>query len=65
MGDRRIGLARARKAAGYTQETLAYALDVDPATVNRWERGATEPLVYKRPKLAKLLCVTREPSRSD
>jgi DNA-binding XRE family transcriptional regulator len=60
MGGRRVGLARARKAVGYTQETLAYALDVDPATVNRWERGATEPLVYKRPKLAKLLRVTRE-----
>ncbi|MBE1500934.1 transcriptional regulator with XRE-family HTH domain [Amycolatopsis lexingtonensis] len=60
MGGRRIGLARARKAAGYTQESLAYTLDVDPATVNRWERGATEPLVYKRPKLAKLLHVTRE-----
>ncbi|MEU4517356.1 helix-turn-helix domain-containing protein [Amycolatopsis sp. NPDC024027] len=60
MGGRRIGLARARKAAGYTQETLAYALDIDPATVNRWERGATEPLVYTRPKLAKLLRVSCE-----
>ncbi|WP_410671954.1 helix-turn-helix transcriptional regulator [Amycolatopsis sp. cmx-4-68] len=60
MGGRRTGLIRARKAAYYTQESLAYALNVDPTTVGHWERGRSEPLPYKRPKLAKLLGVDRE-----
>ncbi|WP_162146251.1 helix-turn-helix transcriptional regulator [Amycolatopsis vancoresmycina] len=60
MGERRTRLIRARKAAYYTQETLAYALNVDPTTVGHWERGKSEPLPYKRPKLAKLLGVDRE-----
>ncbi|MEV6448489.1 helix-turn-helix transcriptional regulator [Amycolatopsis sp. NPDC051716] len=60
MASPRRRLARARKAAGYTQETLAFALDVDPSTVNRWERGASEPKVYTRSKVANLLKVSRE-----
>ncbi|GAA4537680.1 helix-turn-helix domain-containing protein [Amycolatopsis samaneae] len=60
MTTKRVDLARARKAAGHTQETLAYALTVDPSTVNRWESGATEPQPHKRPKLAKLLRITPE-----
>ncbi|RSM36876.1 XRE family transcriptional regulator [Amycolatopsis balhimycina DSM 5908] len=60
MGGRRTRLIRARKAAYYTQESLAYALNVDPTTVGHWERGRSEPLPYKRPKLAKLLGVSRE-----
>ncbi|WP_410639288.1 helix-turn-helix domain-containing protein [Amycolatopsis sp. lyj-346] len=60
MGGRRNGLIRARKAAYYTQESLACALNVDPTTVGHWERGRSEPLPYKRPKLAKLLGVSRE-----
>lgn len=39
MSAPRIKLKRARKAAGYTQETFAYALGVDPRTVKRWENG--------------------------
>jgi len=58
MVTRRIGLARARKAAAFTQESLAEALHIDGATVSNWERGKTEPLPYKRPKLAKLLGMT-------
>lgn len=58
MARKRIGLARARRAAAYTQETLAYQLGVDPSTVSRWEAGDTEPLPYKRPKLASLLKIS-------
>ncbi|MEV5719368.1 helix-turn-helix transcriptional regulator [Amycolatopsis mediterranei] len=58
MGGRRTGLIRARKAACFTQESLAHALNVDPTTVGHWERGRSEPLPYKRPKLAKLLGVS-------
>ncbi|WP_410596275.1 helix-turn-helix transcriptional regulator [Amycolatopsis sp. lyj-23] len=60
MGGRRHGLIRARKAAYYTQESLAYELNLNPGTVGDWERGRSEPLPYKRPKLAKLLGVSRE-----
>lgn len=58
MATKRIGLVRGRKAAGYTQETLAYALHTDTTTVGHWKRGRTEPLPYRRPKLAKLLGIT-------
>jgi len=58
MVAKRTGLARARKAAAYTQESLAEALHVDVTTVGNWEQGRTEPLPYKRPKLAKLLGIT-------
>lgn len=57
---RRTQLARARKAAGYTQENLAEALHVERSTVNRWESGRNEPLPYLRPKLAKLIGITQQ-----
>jgi len=59
MPPKRVGLSRARKNAGLTQEELAYRLGIDRSTVGRWEIGATEPSVWLRPKLAKLLGVTR------
>jgi transcriptional regulator with XRE-family HTH domain len=55
MTSKRTRLARARKAAGYTQEELAYALELDVSTIQRWEAGKSEPAPYKRPKLAHLL----------
>jgi len=58
MVAKRDGLARARRAAGYTQERLAEALAVDVKTVGNWESGKTEPLPHKRPKLADELHVS-------
>ncbi|KAA9165965.1 helix-turn-helix transcriptional regulator [Amycolatopsis acidicola] len=49
MATKRTGLVRARKAAGYTQESLAYTFGVDPSTVVRWERGTSEPSPNGRP----------------
>jgi DNA-binding XRE family transcriptional regulator len=36
---RRVALVGVRKAAGYTQESLAAALHADRSTVIRWEAG--------------------------
>jgi len=58
MAVRRTGFVRARKAAGFTQESFAEVMHVDRSTVARWEQGAREPLPYQRPKLARLLKIT-------
>ena len=58
MVARRDRLARARKAAGYTQESLAETLRIDRTTVARWEAGKWQPLPYLRPKLARMLGLT-------
>jgi transcriptional regulator with XRE-family HTH domain len=55
---RRKRLARARKAAGLTQEELAYRVGVDRSTVGRWEAGETEPQPWLRAKLARHLNIT-------
>lgn len=57
MAVRRTGLAHARKAAGFTQESFAEAMCVDRSAVARWETGAREPLPHQRAKLARLLKV--------
>ncbi len=41
---RRVALATARKAAGYTQEQLASVLCVERSTVIRWEAGRHAPV---------------------
>jgi len=58
MAVRRTGFVRARKAAGFAQESFAEVMHVDRSTVARWEQGAREPLPYQRPKLARLLKIT-------
>ncbi|MGW4593247.1 helix-turn-helix domain-containing protein [Amycolatopsis thermoflava] len=58
MAAKRTGLARARRAAGHTQERLAQLLGIDTSTVARWESGLSEPSPHRRPRLAKLLHIT-------
>ncbi|OZM83601.1 helix-turn-helix domain-containing protein [Pseudonocardia sp. MH-G8] len=58
MAGRRERLVRARKAAGVTQEDLAYRVGVDRSTVGRWECGETEPQPWHRRKIARQLGIT-------
>ncbi len=58
MGDRRTAFATRREAMGYTQEAFAAALEVEPSTVGRWERGEVAPQPFRRPRIARLLDVT-------
>jgi transcriptional regulator with XRE-family HTH domain len=61
---RRSSLAAARKASGYTQESLASALEVDRSTVIRWESGERTPVPFVQPRLARLLGQSREQLRA-
>ena len=54
---RRVGLARAREAAGLTQQAFAARAGVEVSTVVRWESGCTKPLPGKRPHIARALGV--------
>ncbi|MEC3978161.1 helix-turn-helix domain-containing protein [Amycolatopsis sp. H20-H5] len=60
MVAKREALARARKSAGHTQESVARELNVDPSSIQRWEAGTRTPYPYLRPKLAALLSISRE-----
>lgn len=51
---KRRSFAQARKAAGYTQESLAERLGIDRTTVARWESGQTAPQPWSRPKIAEV-----------
>jgi transcriptional regulator with XRE-family HTH domain len=51
-------LAIRRRAAGYSQESLAFALGLSRITVHRWEHGETEPEPWNRPALAEALSIT-------
>lgn len=57
---KRVRLARARKAAGLSQEALAQRLGVERSTVVRWETTTIEPQPWIRPHLATALGVTAE-----
>lgn len=62
MAIKRRRLARRRKSQGFSQESLAERLGVDPKTIRRWESGETEegPQPWLRPKLAQCLQVSPE-----
>jgi DNA-binding XRE family transcriptional regulator/tetratricopeptide (TPR) repeat protein len=52
MAVKRRSFAQARRAAGFTQESLAERLEVDRTTVARWESGEYSPQPWLRPKIA-------------
>lgn len=55
---RRSELARRRAAMGFSQESMAERLQVDRATVGRWERGEWTPSPTIQPTLASALQVS-------
>ncbi len=55
MARPRRELAACRKAAGFSQESLAHVIGVDRSTVARWESGGTAPQPELRAKLARRL----------
>jgi transcriptional regulator with XRE-family HTH domain len=58
MAVKRRSFAQARRAAGFTQESLAERLRVDRTTVARWESGEYSPQPWLRPKIAEALGVS-------
>jgi len=60
MAIRRDALAAHREALGFTQETLAQQLGVEPSTAGRWERGTLTPQPWRRPDMAKALKLSLE-----
>jgi DNA-binding XRE family transcriptional regulator len=55
---KRRSFAQTRRAAGYTQESLAEHLGVDRTTVARWESGEYSPQPWLRPKIAKVFGIS-------
>jgi len=51
-------IARWRTAHNMTQEGLAIALDVDPMTVSRFERGVTLPSLLTLQKISVIFGIT-------
>jgi transcriptional regulator with XRE-family HTH domain len=61
MITKRERLAQRRASVGFSQETLAKRLNVDPRTVRRWESGESNgPQPWLRPKLARCLQLSPE-----
>lgn len=63
MAVKRRSFAQARKAAGFTQESLAERLEVDRTTVARWESGEYSPQPWLRPRIAEAFGVSVEVCR--
>lgn len=59
MSTPREALRRQREREGWTQETFAQALGVEVSTYRDYEAGRSTPRPGRRPKMAKLLKVTR------
>jgi len=55
---KRRSFARTRRAAGFTQESLAERLGVDRTTVARWESGEYSPQPWLRPRIAEAFGVS-------
>lgn len=53
-------IAAYRKAAGMTQRALAEAIDVDPARMNRIEKGSEMPTAIQVMALARTLNVSSD-----
>lgn len=51
-------ISRHRKALGMTQEQLSLALDVDPVTISRFERGVSLPSLTTIHKLCGIFGIT-------
>lgn len=58
MAIKRRSFAQARRAAGFTQESLAERLEVDRTTVARWESGEYSPQPWLRPRIAEAFGVS-------
>lgn len=59
MSIQQTRLSRVRRAAGYTQGSLAKTLAVQTGTVQRWEAGTVAPLPQTRRPLARALNISR------
>ncbi|WP_336159905.1 helix-turn-helix domain-containing protein [Amycolatopsis sp. VC5-11] len=58
MAEFQSGLARARNAAGLSQEELAHLLSVDIKSVRNWESGRNKPTPGRRCELAGVLRIS-------
>jgi DNA-binding XRE family transcriptional regulator len=59
VAQQRHDLVNLRKAAGFTQESLAAEVGADRSAVWRWESGRSVPEPITQPRLARALGVTR------
>ena len=59
MVHQRHDLVNLRKAAGFTQESLAAEVGADRSAVWRWESGRSVPEPITQPRLARALGVTQ------
>lgn len=60
MDLKKIGkfIAENRKKAGFSQESLAEALDISNRSISKWERGICLPETTKMPEICKLFNIT-------